>query len=627
MRAAIYEEFEMAKDNSGAPEVRMPKKADIILKTEQQISFKLDELMNQVKLANSRITAALALFEKNSQDNNLLSKQMSEVFLQLENENKALKQELLYLAKQNENIYTGLNENIRQISEKLESGVNLSSAQPVATVAAIPAEPAEVDYDLLARKVAELVSTHEQLSPDYIASKVAEQIVIPAPAEGEARPVAAVAPVAVPVQAEIDADDLADKIAVRVGSLKAEDFEILVDDEGCESISKEVAEHLNYDVICASIAEKLSGMIDSAVLNEPDYEEMAHKISENINVTGISEDSIAEKTAEAISNRLPEVDSDEIADKVTASVLEAIHENPVVDNDVICANISDKLIQSQEDRDYDIVIDEEGISKITDVVTEEVQGVTKERFDKVDEEIKEIKALLAAGAVVATAGEIAAAQNYESYVAEDSLVTVSDIVVPASDEEEEKTELDEVVEEIAEEPVAGEIFDDGVEGGVDFAHMMKYNRSFIARIIQGTDEQKAYYGEVKTALLSYKKVNSNVAWGAERFNKGRETIAKFKIRGKTLCLYLALDPNEFKTSVYHQVDVSDNKSMHGTPMMVKIKSPLGVKKAIRLIDEMLARRDGVKHKIQARDYAAMYPYESMEQLIEDGLVKDVRKEN
>jgi hypothetical protein len=88
---------------------------------------------------------------------------------------------------------------------------------------------------------------------------------------------------------------------------------------------------------------------------------------------------------------------------------------------------------------------------------------------------------------------------------------------------------------------------------------------------------------------------------------------------------LALDPNEFATSVYHQVDVSDNKSMHGTPMMVKIKSPRGVKKAIRLIDIMLARRDGIKRPVRERDYAAMYPYETIPELIEDGLVKDVSK--
>ena len=213
---------------------------------------------------------------------------------------------------------------------------------------------------------------------------------------------------------------------------------------------------------------------------------------------------------------------------------------------------------------------------------------------------------------------------------EEKLVTVSDVVEGEPEVAEEEDEvIGEIVEDIDENPSEGEIMPDGLpataNGGVDFANMMKYNRSFIARIIQSTDDQKRYYGQVKNALLAYKKVNSNIAWGAERFNKGRETIARFKIRGKTLCLYLALDPNEFETSVYHHTDVSDNKSMHGTPMMVKIKSPRGVKKAIRLVDIMLERRNGIKREIAERDYAAMYPYETMEELIEEGLVKDVSK--
>ena len=135
------------------------------------------------------------------------------------------------------------------------------------------------------------------------------------------------------------------------------------------------------------------------------------------------------------------------------------------------------------------------------------------------------------------------------------------------------------------------------ENGVDFANMMRYNRSYIARIIQSSDDVKNYYGEVRTALLSYRKVNSNIAWGAERFHKGRETIARFKIRGKTLVLYMALDPAELEYSVYHHKDVSDNKSLHGTPTMIKIKSPRGVKKAVRLVDLMLEKRDGVKRNV------------------------------
>lgn len=249
--------------------------------------------------------------------------------------------------------------------------------------------------------------------------------------------------------------------------------------------------------------------------------------------------------------------------------------------------------------------------------------------------------MLSNGVVVAGSTEIAtSAAAYDDNAVEE-LIKVSDLVQPEDlieekpkakpkkkviePEEEEEPDYDDDDEFDPEDLAEDELMPGEVGEGVDFSNMMRYNRSFIARIIQGTSEQKQYYGDIKHALLSYKKVNSNIAWGAERFNKGRETIARLKIRGKTLCLYLALDPNEYKTSVYHHADVSDNKSMNGTPMMVKIKSGLGVRKAVRLIDEMLAKREGVKREIPERDYAAMYPYETIDELIEDGLIKDVSK--
>jgi uncharacterized phage infection (PIP) family protein YhgE len=284
-------------------------------------------------------------------------------------------------------------------------------------------------------------------------------------------------------------------------------------------------------------------------------------------------------------------------------------------------------------------------------VTDELKASVEESDSNTQKCMEEIRDYLAGNIIVAPANdETAATEAVEEEAYEEpetleeepeTLVTVSDLMgdEQANEELEEESEeaeeedddsdvIDEIVDDIDESPTSSEIMPDGIagiSGGVDFLNMMKYNRSFIARIIQGTDDVKQYYGQVKNSLLSYKKVNSNIAWGAERFNKGRETIARFKIRGKTLCLYLALDPNEYKTSVYHHSDVSDNKSMHGTPMMVKIKSPLGVRKAQRLIDEMLLRRGAIKQKVQERDYAAMYPYETIEELIEDGLVKDVSK--
>lgn len=607
-----------------------------------------------------------------------------------------------------------------------------TSAEPVYAPAETVSVQAEIDYDLLASKVAEAVAVQEPVSPDYIAARVAEQIIIPQTAvqaeavdldveelsrkvadkiaipayepaenvneerlaeaiaeklkeseeEGETTPVSyeanldeqslaeniasrlnfslsdelIAAAVVKNLSDAIDSDEIADCVAKRVGSISPEQFEITVDDDGCDSLAKAVESKLNYDALAAAVAEKLNPAFMSAdVTGDIDADELARVLSEKLSVNAdINEDLLADKAAAILSNYLPEVDSADIADKVVAGIIPALPATPVIDSEGIANSVSEKLVENQENSDYEIVIDDDGLARISTSVSEEISKDEDERhaklngeldnmkeeygkrFDKIDGDIEEIKSMLLSGIVVAAGvSETAAAEVVEEEPqAEEQLVTVSDLLVEEEPAEEEPAaeESDEVIEEIVEDIDENlsdeEIMPDGMDGlsgGVDFANMMKYNRSFIARIIQGTDDQKNYYGQVKTALLSYKKVNSNVAWGAERFNKGRETIARFKIRGKTLCLYLALDPDEYATSVYHHADVSDNKSMHGTPMMVKIKSPLGVKKAIRLIDDMLAKRNGEKRYVAERDYAAMYPYETIEELIEDGLVKDVNK--
>ena len=595
-----------------------PKKADLILKQEGEIYARALEIANETRQMGAKIDASLGQIEKCRQDAALSARQATEIYKNIQEEYAALKRELKYLAAQSENIFLSLTEKIENLSNAV-SGGKTSVAAAAANV------QAEIDYDKLAQKVIELMPAQEAISADYIASKVAEQIVVPeAQAETVSQAETQQVYAGVPAEVQINEEELADRIALKVGSLKAEDFDILVDDDGCGSISEAIADKLDYDLISANLAEKLRSALELAAANEPDYDEMAARISEKITVAGVNEDAIADKAAAVLSNYLPEIDTDDIADKVANQVISSL---PALDEN-IAESVSEKIVEKQSAGEYDIVVDEDGIGKITESVSEEVLKNTDDRFNSVDNGISEIKAMLLGGAVVREVETAAAAEAYdEGYVAEEStLVTVSDIVEEKEGAAEEEDEvINEIVEEIDEEPATGEIMPDMLSSSVDFEHMMKYNRSFIARIIQGTDEQKQYYGAVKNALLSYAKVNSNVAWGAERFNKGRETIARFKIRGKTLCLYLALDPAEYKTSVYHQADVSDNKSMHGTPMMVKIKSPLGARKAIRLIDDMLEKRGGVKRNTQERDYAAMYPYETIDELIEDGLVKDVSK--
>ena len=650
------------KSDSERQNANYATKADVILQRQAELAEKIDKL-----LATGGADGSVG--EKVARETAYISKQNSSILEKLLEENAQIKKEINYVAAQCENVFIKLSGMMTSLEEKImkyavigkPAEAAAAEPQPELYDEVAPAvedeQPAVdgkyIDYDKLAERLAEkfaekeLISAldyediakrvaeyipQEVISPDYIASKVAERVVSPpAGISGGDSPLEV-------TSANIDADALSDEIARKVSALSPNDFDIIVDDEGCRSLAEAVAESLDYDGIVKKLAEHSAAAEVAAADADEEYvntEELAQLVSEKLAASGVNEDAIADKTAAALSNYMPEVDGDEIADKVAAAVLASIPSTEI-DYDAIASGVAEKLAaeeeSTEESEDFDIVIDDDGLGRITDSISEKIAGsyaAIEEMDADIGRRLDEIKAMLAGGAIVAAAASADGEQKAEEQPADEPLVTVSDIV----DEEEVSSEpedevMENIFDDVDEKMADGEAEPDGMDemgSGVDFANMMKYNRSFIARIIQSSDDVKRYYGEIKNAMLAYRKVNSSVAWGAERFNKGRETIAKLKIRGKTLCLYLNLDPNEYKTSVYHHVDVSDNKSMHGTPMMVKIKSPLGVRKAIRLIDDMLAKRNGERRPVQERDYAAMYPYETIEELIEDGLVKDVSK--
>ena len=190
---------------------------------------------------------------------------------------------------------------------------------------------------------------------------------------------------------------------------------------------------------------------------------------------------------------------------------------------------------------------------------------------------------------------------------------------PAKKKEQPAEEPD-AIERSDEEDTLYEVGGDGVLTTVYF------DRSFTARIIQN-EKAKHYYGEIKNFALSFglksRRVKSRISWRADRFYFGRTQYFYAKVRGKTLCLYLALDPAAYKNSIYHQIDVSDRKCYLKTPMMIRIKSDLGLKRARRLIAEMLTAGGLEGKELMAVDYAAMYPYEETEPLIERKLIKRV----
>ena len=262
-----------------------------------------------------------------------------------------------------------------------------------------------------------------------------------------------------------------------------------------------------------------------------------------------------------------------------------------------------------------VVIEEPVVAE--EVIEEAAEEVVEEVTEEVVEEVVE-----------------EAAEEVIEEVAEEVVEEVIEEPAPEVAPEVAEEVIEEVVEEapveVAEEP-AQEIYEVAGEATTVVVPTyfdkdgnkldIKLSRSITANIIQSDDTVKGYYNELKNYILSYKGGKSRISWKFDSYNRGRDQLFKMKLRGKTICLYCNLDPNEFDKSKYHH-EAIDAKIFADVPMLVKIKSGLGLRKAKELVDIVMAKfAIETNPKAKEVDYIAMYPYEENAPLIERGLIK------
>ena len=150
---------------------------------------------------------------------------------------------------------------------------------------------------------------------------------------------------------------------------------------------------------------------------------------------------------------------------------------------------------------------------------------------------------------------------------------------------------------------------------------VRYDKSFTARLMQTSEKNKEYYNQIKNELLRYKRVKSRISWRRESFRLGRELVAKLEIRGKTLCLYLALNSADYAETKYFVEDASDKKMNLPVPTLYRIKSDRRARYALDLIADVFRTRETKYTETDPVDFAADYPYEETLALVEKELVK------
>ena len=117
---------------------------------------------------------------------------------------------------------------------------------------------------------------------------------------------------------------------------------------------------------------------------------------------------------------------------------------------------------------------------------------------------------------------------------------------------------------------------------------------FLVRIITADLDTKANYNEIKNELLSY-GVKSRLSRGGDTFRLGGKEYAKIYLVGKTLKVYFALSPEDYKDSTFPIEDVGHRPNYAGMPLLFKVRSKLSVRRCKELI-KAACEKDGLEQK-------------------------------
>lgn len=362
----------------------------------------------------------------------------------------------------------------------------------------------------------------------------------------------------------------------------------------------------DYDVLAEKIA---------SILPETDYDMIADKVVAAL--PPVDGDAIADKVAAAV----PPADENSIADKVAESI-------PLIDYDLIAERVASVM-----EGEFDVTVDETGVDKIADAVLSRLD------YEKLAELVAgQIKPTVVYAAAPAEAAPVKGEPVAEEAPAEEPAPAAPVEAEPAPEEPApaEPASAGPAEEELAAAaaPVQRKLVVEAqpapkpapkpvvVPVPDDPGKFTRFKRSFKAKIIESDEEVKGFYFDLKNAFLSYSRISSQVSWSNDRYTFAGDTIAKVGVRGRTLCVYLALNPDEFPSSVYHQRFAGDTKMYEKTPMMVKVKSGVALKRAIRLVEMLMENLGAVKDDDRVPvDYSEEFAFRSEEQLLAEGLIK------
>ena len=111
---------------------------------------------------------------------------------------------------------------------------------------------------------------------------------------------------------------------------------------------------------------------------------------------------------------------------------------------------------------------------------------------------------------------------------------------------------------------------------------------FDERLLASEKELQEIYNELKNEILSY-GVKSRISSSGDTFRLHRKTYVKITVAGKSLKLYFALNPDDYRDNPIPVQDASEKGIYEEIPLVFKVKSPLSVRRCKQLIQDVMEK--------------------------------------
>lgn len=152
-------------------------------------------------------------------------------------------------------------------------------------------------------------------------------------------------------------------------------------------------------------------------------------------------------------------------------------------------------------------------------------------------------------------------------------------------------------------------FDELVKGLRFYKLQNAERKTFVDKVKKLSPEVKQIYNIVKNEFMKYNGVTNKLTNSCDVLYKGRNQIAKINFTKSKVRLYLGLDPNKEEYKKIPHKDLSSKRAHARTPFYMLLKSPLSVKRAKKLIADLMVMHNCEENlNYKPIDYATKYKF-------------------